>query len=119
MWSAGSRDAWSSAPAHSATAAFSAMPCPHEMQKKLNLKIKYREVFRPFAPSVLEEDVQEHFDLDRGLALHAYCRADSRRQEEHAASPATTRSRFTSACISCGPIYLRLRTLITPPAFKA
>ena len=36
-----------------------------EMQKKMNLKIKYREGFRPFAPSVLEEDIQEHFDLDR------------------------------------------------------
>ena len=36
-----------------------------EMQKKMNLKIKYREGFRPFAPSVLEEDVQEYFDLDR------------------------------------------------------
>jgi carbamoyltransferase len=36
-----------------------------EMQRKMNLKIKYREGFRPFAPSVLEEDVQEHFDLDR------------------------------------------------------
>jgi carbamoyltransferase len=36
-----------------------------EMQKKLNLKIKYREGFRPFAPSVLEEDVSEYFDLDR------------------------------------------------------
>ena len=36
-----------------------------EMQKKLNLKIKYREGFRPFAPSVLEEDVQKHFELDR------------------------------------------------------
>ena len=36
-----------------------------EMQKKLNLKIKYREGFRPFAPSVLEEDVEEHFELDR------------------------------------------------------
>lgn len=35
-----------------------------EMQKKLNLKIKYREGFRPFAPSVLAEDVQEFFDLD-------------------------------------------------------
>jgi carbamoyltransferase len=34
-----------------------------EMQKKLNLKIKYREGFRPFAPSVLEEDIQEYFDL--------------------------------------------------------
>ena len=35
-----------------------------EMQKKLNLKIKYREGFRPFAPSVLSEDVQDYFDLD-------------------------------------------------------
>ena len=35
-----------------------------EMQKKLNLKIKYREGFRPFAPSVLEEDISEYFDLD-------------------------------------------------------
>jgi carbamoyltransferase len=36
-----------------------------DMQKKMNLKIKYREGFRPFAPSVLEEDIQEYFDLDR------------------------------------------------------
>lgn len=36
-----------------------------EMQQKLNLKIKYREGFRPFAPSVLAEDVAEYFDLDR------------------------------------------------------
>jgi len=32
-----------------------------EMQKKLNLKIKYREGFRPFAPSVLEEDYSMDF----------------------------------------------------------
>ena len=37
--------------------------CP-EMQKKLNLKIKYREGFRPFAPSVLEEDISTFFDID-------------------------------------------------------
>ena len=34
-----------------------------EMQKKLNLKIKYREGFRPFAPSVLAEKVGDYFDL--------------------------------------------------------
>ena len=34
-----------------------------EMQRKLNLKIKYREGFRPFAPSVLCEDVSQYFDL--------------------------------------------------------
>jgi carbamoyltransferase len=36
-----------------------------EMQMKLNLKIKYRESFRPFAPSVLIEDNQEYFDIDK------------------------------------------------------
>ena len=35
------------------------------MQSVMNLKIKYRESFRPFAPSVLEEDVSSHFDIDR------------------------------------------------------
>ena len=40
-------------------------PRNSEMQKKLNLKIKFREGFRPFAPSVLEEDVAEYFDFDR------------------------------------------------------
>ncbi len=34
-----------------------------DMQKKLNLKVKYREGFRPFAPSVLVEDVQEYFEF--------------------------------------------------------
>lgn len=35
-----------------------------EMQKKLNLKIKYREGFRPFAPSVLAEDCKDYFELE-------------------------------------------------------
>ena len=34
------------------------------MQKNLNLKVKYRESFRPFAPAVLREDVQDWFELD-------------------------------------------------------
>ncbi|MFQ6159694.1 carbamoyltransferase family protein [Sinorhizobium meliloti] len=34
------------------------------MQKTLNLKVKYRESFRPFAPSVRREDVAEWFDVD-------------------------------------------------------
>lgn len=34
------------------------------MQKTLNLKVKYRESFRPFAPSILRERVSEWFDLD-------------------------------------------------------
>tara|TARA_B110001450_G_C17327299_1_gene361944 strand:- start:88 stop:603 length:516 start_codon:yes stop_codon:yes gene_type:complete len=34
------------------------------MQKNLNLKVKYRESFRPFAPAILREDLSEWFDLD-------------------------------------------------------
>ncbi|MDD5162291.1 MAG: carbamoyltransferase [Candidatus Rickettsiella isopodorum] len=36
--------------------------CPH-MQKTLNLKIKYRESFRPFAASILTDDLEQWFDL--------------------------------------------------------
>ncbi|MFL5084936.1 MAG: carbamoyltransferase [Xanthobacteraceae bacterium] len=39
-------------------------PRAPDMQKRLNLKIKYRESFRPFAPSVRHEDVAEWFELD-------------------------------------------------------
>ncbi|MGB5716787.1 MAG: carbamoyltransferase [Gammaproteobacteria bacterium] len=40
-------------------------PRSSKMQSVMNLKIKYRESFRPFAPAVLAEDVSEYFDLDR------------------------------------------------------
>jgi carbamoyltransferase len=39
-------------------------PRSPSMQKILNLKVKYRESFRPFAPSVLREDVADWFDID-------------------------------------------------------
>ena len=39
-------------------------PALADMQKALNLKVKYRESFRPFAPSVLREDVADWFELD-------------------------------------------------------
>ncbi len=39
-------------------------PRSPSMQRILNLKVKYRESFRPFAPSVLREDVAEWFELD-------------------------------------------------------
>ncbi|MEM9833614.1 MAG: carbamoyltransferase [Bacteroidota bacterium] len=35
-----------------------------EMQKRINQKVKFRESFRPFAPSVLEEEVSDYFDLE-------------------------------------------------------
>ena len=39
-------------------------PRSNMMQKNLNLKVKYRESFRPFAPSILREDLPSWFDLD-------------------------------------------------------
>jgi len=54
-------------------------PRDPETQRRMNLKIKYREGFRPFAPSVLEECIGEYFDLDRPspyMLLVAPVRAD-------------------------------------------
>ena len=39
-------------------------PRSDKMQKELNLKVKFRESFRPFAPSILREDVNDWFDID-------------------------------------------------------
>ncbi len=39
-------------------------PRSDKMQKNLNLKVKYRESFRPFAPSILKDDLSSWFDLD-------------------------------------------------------
>ena len=39
-------------------------PRSESMQKNLNLKVKYRESFRPFAPSVLREDLSDWFEID-------------------------------------------------------
>ena len=52
------------------------------MQKNLNLKIKYRESFRPFAPAVLREDVSDWFDLNLDspyMSVVAEVRQDRRR----------------------------------------
>ena len=40
-------------------------PRSEKMQKKLNLKVKFRESFRPFAPSILREDLNDWFDLNQ------------------------------------------------------
>ncbi|MEI7806010.1 MAG: carbamoyltransferase [Hyphomicrobiales bacterium] len=52
------------------------------MQRTLNLKVKYRESFRPFAPSVLREDAADWFDLDTDspyMLIVADVRNDRRR----------------------------------------
>jgi len=39
-------------------------PRSHKMQKTLNLKVKFRESFRPFAPSIIREDLSDWFELN-------------------------------------------------------
>ncbi len=53
------------------------------MQKTINLKIKYRESFRPFAPTVLEERISDYFEIDRPspyMLLTAPVRTELRRE---------------------------------------
>ncbi len=57
-------------------------PRSPEMQKNLNLKVKYRESFRPFAPAILREDVSDWFDLTSDspyMLVVADVRKDKRR----------------------------------------
>ena len=56
-------------------------PRAREMQSRLNLKIKFRESFRPFAPSVLKERLTDYFELDEDspyMLLCASVRAERR-----------------------------------------
>ena len=56
-------------------------PRSEKMQKTLNLKVKYRESFRPFAPSVLREDISDWFEADYDspyMLLVDYIKKDKR-----------------------------------------
>ena len=56
------------------------------MQKNLNLKVKYRESFRPFAPAVLREDVSDWFELDSD-SPYMLIVANVRKDKHRAMSP--------------------------------
>jgi carbamoyltransferase len=57
------------------------------MQRNLNLKIKYRESFRPFAPAVLGEDVAEYFEFDQPSPYMLFV-ADVKRNRRRRLAPA-------------------------------
>ena len=64
--SAGSTGGWSSGRGRSGRAASSATRARPTMQAAMNLKIKFRESFRPFAPVVLREHAADWFDVEPG-----------------------------------------------------
>ncbi|MEO1207417.1 MAG: carbamoyltransferase [Pseudomonadota bacterium] len=59
-----------------------------DMQRNLNLKIKYRESFRPFAPSVLAEDVADYFELDEASPYMLMVGDVKRNRRRHGADDA-------------------------------
>jgi carbamoyltransferase len=61
-----------------------------ENWQRVNLKIKFRESFRPFAPTVLEEKVSEYFDLDRPSPYMLLVAQVKREHQERKSIPAVT-----------------------------
>ena len=64
----------------------------------MNLKIKFREGFRPFAPSVLGENVADYFEIDRPspyMLLVAYVRPEKRRKMKEYVNPFAWKERET------------------------
>src|SRR5438552_8679503 len=61
-WSAGSRGGWSGGPRALGNRSIVVDPRRPEMKDTLNSRIKHREPFRPFAPSILEEATAEYFE---------------------------------------------------------
>lgn len=66
-----------------------------DMQQRLNLQVKFREGFRPFAPAVLEERAQEFFEMEPG-ATSPYMLFTAGVRVEHWLAADTTRSGFDS-----------------------
>ena len=61
-----------------------------DMKATINAKIKFREFFRPFAPSVLQENVHEYFDVAPGTELPFMLKIPAVREEMKARLPAIT-----------------------------
>lgn len=72
-------------------------------QSRINLKIKYRESFRPFAPAVLEERVKEYFDINIPspymLIVMPLLRAHRRREKENAESKGLAKLRVVRSTV--------------------
>src|ERR1700741_3110471 len=81
-----------------------------EMKDVLNRRIKHREIFRPFAPSILEEAVPEYFEQTHPSPLMTF--ACSVRPEKRAVIPAPTHvdgtARLQTVSRSANPLYWKL-----------
>ncbi len=63
-------------------------PRDHAMKDRLNAAVKYREGFRPFAPSILAEDVRDYFDVGPNCSVPFMERVCKVREEKRSLIPA-------------------------------
>jgi len=63
-----------------------------EMQTRMNLKIKFRESFRPFAPIVLQDHAHEYFDLPQGIESPYMLLVTAVAESQRLASPSSDQS---------------------------
>jgi carbamoyltransferase len=78
-------------------------PRDPENQSRINLKVKYRESFRPFAPAVLEERVKDYFDIDISspymLLVMPLREPHRRREKENAESQGLAKLRVVRSTV--------------------
>ena len=92
-------------------------PRSPKMQKQLNLKVKYRESFRPFAPSILYENLSEWFNQSKSSPYMLYV-ADVKNEKRVLMTKKELKLLGLTNLISKGLQYQRLLTLITLQEFK-
>lgn len=73
-----------------------ANPTSNKMKELVNEKIKFREYFRPFAPTVLAESVHEYFDVPKGTNMPFMVKVPSVRRGQEIRIPAVTHEDGTS-----------------------
>ena len=82
------------------------------MKEIINAKVKYREPFRPFAPSVLKERAHECFDMPAGMDAPFMLLVPDVREEKRATIPAVTHTdgtgRVQTVTEVANPLYYRL-----------
>ena len=90
-------------------------PRRDDMKDILNARIKHREPFRPFAPSVLAERVGEYFEQDYPVAVHDQGLQDARPRSASRSRPSPT----STARAACRPSSARRATRATERLIKA